>query len=124
MQHMIPNVYVLGIWGIPLYIYEQIIGIDPTYFFWPLFYGKSIYIVALVISAYLIYRICKELGINSQNSILGKLWICQFNSGSYKCLYYWTVRHFGHCLDFVGHIGTASKKGMEICYLFYDCNFF
>ncbi|RGQ48168.1 hypothetical protein [Roseburia inulinivorans] len=66
-----PMYIVLGIWGIPLYIYEQIIGIDPTYFFWPLFYGKSIYIVALVISAYLIYRICKELGINSQNSIWG-----------------------------------------------------
>lgn len=66
-----PIYIVLGIWGIPLYIYEQITGIDPTCSFGTLLYGKSIYIVALVISAYLIYKICRELGVNSRNSIWG-----------------------------------------------------
>lgn len=52
---------VLGIWGIPLYFYQKLLPNDIMSSFKAMAYGKSIYLVALLITSYLIYRICKAL---------------------------------------------------------------
>lgn len=71
-----PMYLVLGIWGIPLWIFLGSKGIDVTVNFFSRIYGKSILLVALVISAWLVYLICREIGINAKNSKWGAFLFC------------------------------------------------
>lgn len=64
-----PVYIVLGIWGFPLWIVCGRFGIEETSNMWTMLYFKSVYIVALIIVAYLIYRICKNIGVDD---IMGK----------------------------------------------------
>lgn len=48
---------VLGIWGIPVYLWRCLTGREVTESFGVMLYGKGIYIVAIVICLYLIYKI-------------------------------------------------------------------
>lgn len=63
-----PMYLVLGIWGIPLYFYGQIAGVEVTETMFGLVYGKSIYIVALVLASWLIFKICCEIGIAAKEA--------------------------------------------------------
>ena len=63
-----PMYLVLGIWGIPLYFYGQIAGVEVTETMFGLVYGKSIYIVALVLASWLIFKICQEIGIEAKEA--------------------------------------------------------
>lgn len=63
-----PVYIVLGIWGAPLWIFCKITGIEETSCIGTMLYAKSIYIVALLITAYLIYFICKNIKINEVNA--------------------------------------------------------
>ncbi len=59
-----PVYLVLGIWGFPLWIVCSAFGIEETSNMWTMLYSKSIYLVALVIVAYIIYKICKYIGVD------------------------------------------------------------
>lgn len=48
---------VLGIWGIPVYLWRCLTGREVTESFGVMLYGKGIYIAAIVICLYLIYKI-------------------------------------------------------------------
>lgn len=63
-----PVYIVLGIWGAPLYFFCNVTGVEETSSIWTMLYAKSIYIVALAITAYLIYLICKNLKVNESNA--------------------------------------------------------
>lgn len=63
-----PVYVLLGIWGAPLWFFCNITGIEETSNMWTMLYAKSIYIVALAITAYLIYRICRNIKISDINS--------------------------------------------------------
>ena len=64
-----PVYIVLGIWGLPLWIVCSRFGIEETSNMWTMLYSKSEYLVALAIVAYLIYKICKNIGVDD---IMGK----------------------------------------------------
>ncbi len=66
-----PMYIVLGLWGAPLWIIMGAKDIDPLSSIFSKLYGKSIYLVALVITIYLIYLICKELKLSKKNSLWG-----------------------------------------------------
>ena len=63
-----PMYLVLGVWGIPLYFYGQIAGVEVTETMFGLVYGKSIYVVALVLASWLIFKICQEIGIEAKEA--------------------------------------------------------
>ena len=63
-----PVYVLLGIWGTPLWLFCHITGIEETSNMWTMLYAKSIYIVALIITAYLIYQICRNINISDINS--------------------------------------------------------
>lgn len=63
-----PVYIVLGIWGLPLWLICSRFGIEETSNMWTMLYSKSVYVVALVIVAYLIYKICKNIGIEETMS--------------------------------------------------------
>lgn len=57
----------LGIWGIPLYLWCARNGVtEVLYNTYCILYGKAIYIPALIVSAYLIYKICRELQMDKE----------------------------------------------------------
>lgn len=60
-----PVYIVLGIWGLPLWIVCSKLGIEETSNMWTMLYAKSEYIVALIIVAYLIYKICKNISVDN-----------------------------------------------------------
>lgn len=60
-----PVYIVLGIWGFPLWLVCSSLGIDETSNMWTMLYAKSEYLVALIIVAYLIYKICKNIGVEA-----------------------------------------------------------
>lgn len=66
-----PMYIVLGIWGIPLWIFLGSKGLDVNEFYISKIYGKSVLLAALVVSAVLIYSICKELEISDQHAKWG-----------------------------------------------------
>ena len=66
-----PMYIALGIWGAPLWIIMGSKGVDPLSSIFSKLYGKSIYLVALAITTYLIYLICMELKISKKNSLWG-----------------------------------------------------
>lgn len=59
-----PVYIALGIWGVPLWLVCTGFGIEETSNMWTMLYAKSEYIVALVIAAYLIYKICRNIGVD------------------------------------------------------------
>lgn len=63
-----PVYIILGIWGVPLWIFCNITGIEETSNMWTMLYAKSIYFVALAVTAYIIYRICKNIKMNDSNA--------------------------------------------------------
>lgn len=63
-----PVYILLGIWGAPLWMFCHITGIEETSSMWTMLYAKSIYLVALAITAYLIYFICKNIKVSKINS--------------------------------------------------------
>jgi len=62
--YALPLNLILGIWGIPLYLYRNFCGIheDITQSFGQILYGKSILLLALIITVILVYKICCALG--------------------------------------------------------------
>lgn len=66
-----PMYIVLGLWGAPLWFLMGAKDIAPTSSFVAKIYGKSIFLVALIITTILIYLICKELKITKENSMWG-----------------------------------------------------
>lgn len=71
-----PMYLVLGIWGIPLWIFWGSKGLEVNNYFLARIYGKSIYLVALAVSAWLICQICKEIGISKKNARWGAFLFC------------------------------------------------
>lgn len=63
-----PVYLILGIWGAPLWIFCKATGLEETSSMWTMLYAKSVYIVALAITAYLIYLICKNMKVNDISS--------------------------------------------------------
>lgn len=67
----------LGIWGIPLYLWCALKGVPEV--LWNtscMLYGKAIYIPALILSVYLIYKICRELEIDKNRSEWASFLFC------------------------------------------------
>lgn len=63
-----PMYIVLGIWGIPLWIFCGSKGLDVNAFYLAKIYGKSVLLAALVISAALVYSICREIRLSGQQA--------------------------------------------------------
>lgn len=63
-----PMFILFGIWGLPLYLLCEGMGIEETSNMWTIVYGKSIFIVALIIAAYVIYKICQNIKISKEQS--------------------------------------------------------
>ena len=61
---------ILGVWGIPLYLWEVLTGQLVTNSVGALMYGKSIYIVALIIDAWIIYKILILLDVEQKKRVL------------------------------------------------------
>lgn len=59
---------ILGIWGIPLWIFCGSKGIPLSSSFAAMVYGKSIYIVALFFASYLVYTLCQDLDMDKTSS--------------------------------------------------------
>lgn len=59
-----PVYVVLGIWGFPLWLVCSRFGIEETSHMWTMLYSKSVYFVGLILVAYLIYKICKNIGVD------------------------------------------------------------
>ncbi len=59
-----PVYIVLGIWGFPLWIVCSKFGIEETSDMWTMLYSKSVYIAALLIVVYLIYKVCRNIGVD------------------------------------------------------------
>lgn len=66
-----PMYIVLGIWGIPLWIFLGSRGLDVNEYFLARLYGKSILLIALAICVYLVYSICKDLRVPEKNARWG-----------------------------------------------------
>lgn len=66
-----PMYIVLGIWGIPLWILFSAKGLDVNASYPARIYGKSVLLAALVISAVLIYSICREIKVSEQHARWG-----------------------------------------------------
>lgn len=66
-----PMYIILGIWGIPLWIFYGSKGLDVNSFYISKIYGKSVLLVALIISAVLVYSICKEIEVSDQHAKWG-----------------------------------------------------
>lgn len=60
-----PVYIMLGIWGFPLWLVCSYFGLEETSNMWLMLYAKSEYIVALILVAYLIYKICKNIGVET-----------------------------------------------------------
>lgn len=71
-----PMYIVLGIWGIPLWIFFGSKGLDVNAFYIAKIYGKAVLPAALIISALLVYSICKELEISGQHAKWGAFFFC------------------------------------------------
>ena len=71
--YSLPLNLLLGIWGIPLYLYRDFCGIheDITQSFAQVLYGKSILFIALIITVILVYKICCTLGAKDSESKWG-----------------------------------------------------
>lgn len=68
----LPLNIILGLWGIPLYFYHSYTGsVDIADSFVKMLYGKSVILVALIITIFLVYRICRALGLDSKKSLWG-----------------------------------------------------
>ncbi|MDE7029943.1 MAG: hypothetical protein K2P63_08195 [Lachnospiraceae bacterium] len=63
-----PVYIILGIWGLPLWLICTAFNLEETSHVWTMIYGKSIYLVFLPIVAYLIYKVCKNIGVSTRNS--------------------------------------------------------
>lgn len=67
----LPMNLVLGIWGLPMYFYSQHVGFTDVYIsFACRLWGKSIYVVALVLLLIIIFRICKSLGQTRERALI------------------------------------------------------
>ena len=58
-----PIFVLFGIWGLPLWIICQFFHIEETSIFGTMLYGKTVLLAALIVSAIIIYRICKKINI-------------------------------------------------------------
>lgn len=63
-----PMFILFGIWGLPLYVICENFGIEETSNMWTMVYGKAIFIVAVIVAAYLIYKICQNINISKKQS--------------------------------------------------------
>ena len=61
----LPVNFVLGIWGLPLYFLG---GTDYASSFWKILYGKSFFLLMFIVSAFLVRRICREIGLDENKS--------------------------------------------------------
>lgn len=63
-----PLYIVLGTWGLPLYVVCQIFGLEETTNIGTMIYGKAIFVLALIVVACLIYKICRNIDIDEIQS--------------------------------------------------------
>ena len=63
-----PVYVIFGIWNFPLWLTLHFAGIEETSSFWTMFYSKSIYLVAIAITAYLVYRVCRNIGVKQEHA--------------------------------------------------------
>lgn len=118
-------VYVcLGIWGLPIWLICSRFGIEETSNMWIMLYSKSLYFVALAIVAYLICKICKNIGIDR---VMAKWAAFLFLSSA---LVFAEIGIAGQ-LDVLGMPFTLlaiyyfqKKTEMEIFALFFNCSEF
>ena len=66
-----PMYIVLGIWGIPLWILFGAKGLDANASYLAKIYGKSVLLAALVVSTVLVYAICREIRLSTQQAAWG-----------------------------------------------------
>ena len=67
----LPLNLVFGIWGIPLYLCSIRSGTLEITFpssFWQMLYGKSILLLAFIISTILVYKVCRALDVDDKRS--------------------------------------------------------
>ena len=68
----LPLNLVLGVWGIPLYLYRTYSGApDIAESFGQMLYGKSVFLPALIITMILVYKICLALGTDKRRALWG-----------------------------------------------------
>lgn len=63
-----PVFILFGIWNFPLWILYLLTGIEETSHFLTMLYSKSIYLVAIAFTAYMLYKVCINLKMNVINS--------------------------------------------------------
>lgn len=63
-----PMFILFGIWGLPLYFICEKFGIEETSNMWTMVYGKAIFIIAVIVVAHLIYKICQNINIGKKQS--------------------------------------------------------
>lgn len=62
---------VLGIWGIPVYLWRCLTGREVTESFGIMVYGKTIYLISIVACIYLLYKIFLELKASKEKAMQG-----------------------------------------------------
>lgn len=63
-----PVFILFGIWGFPLWIVCQIFHLEETSTFTTMLYGKTILLIALIVSAFIIYKICKNIEVSESQA--------------------------------------------------------
>lgn len=63
-----PVFILFGIWGLPLWIFCEIFHIEETSAFGTMLYGKMILLCAMILSAYVLYKICRKMRVNEEQS--------------------------------------------------------
>lgn len=63
-----PVYVIFGIWNFPLWLTLHFAGIEETSSFWTMFYSKSIYLAAIAITAYLVYRVCRNIDVKKEHA--------------------------------------------------------
>ena len=66
-----PMYLILGVWGLPLWIFWGSKGEVPTMFFMARLYGKCVYLIPLAITVFLVYKICRELKMSKERAMWG-----------------------------------------------------
>lgn len=64
----VPVNFVLGIWGLPLYFLG---GTEYAGNFWKILYGKSFFLLMFIVSAFMVYKICRQLELDENKSQWG-----------------------------------------------------
>ncbi len=64
-----PIYAIMAVWDLPLWIVQNLTGMDVAATWWGILWGKTLFVVFLVYGAYLIKKICLEIGIEEEKSV-------------------------------------------------------